>query len=378
MAEDQNEYREEKDTNESSGHMSRRDFTMASMAVIGAASARLAPAQAQERTISQLQTTVKGKLPPIAITPEQAQRLFPVDKEPRIPTMDKPLVVQVACPGWQIGGKRFPAVPFTIEAQAQELADCIKAGAIAVHVHPRDPKTGLAQICGALLKDVLDATFAKAGDFLTFSHTWYPKPEGLDYITETEELLEWGQGNKYCQGSVVLPFQQSARPSVEKGIRWLEAHDVKPLIEFYDTSAQTRFMEFFDNGAISSRPYHVVINLGKHDATAIHQDPGSYMSAIGNFDIVKKTFPGAVIGWRTGGRNWLPIAILGIMMGCDTIQCGIEDAYWRWPHRDELIPKASDSVKWIVEIANLLGRRVVTDPKEARAICGIKMTSKVS
>jgi hypothetical protein len=69
---------------------------------------------------------------------------------------------------------------------------------------------------------------------------------------------------------------------------------------------------------------------------------------------------------------------MGIMMGVDTVQCGIEDAYWRWPHHDELIPKASESVKWIVEVANILGRRVVTDPNEARKLCGMKLTSKIA
>jgi len=137
------------------------------------------------------------------------------------------------------------------------------------------------------------------------------------------------------------------------------------------------FKQLFDKGALSTKPWNLIINLGKHDSTAIHQDPGSYLNAIANLDIVQKTFPGAVYGWRTGGRNWFPIAVLGIMMGVEVVQAGIEDAYWRWPHRDELIPKASESVKWIVEIANLLGRRVVTDPNEARKICGIKLTSKL-
>jgi uncharacterized protein (DUF849 family) len=63
-------------------------------------------------------------------------------------------------------------------------------------------------------------------------------------------------------------------------------------------------------------------------------------------------------------------------MGVDVVQVGIEDAFWRWPHRDEIIKKNSDSVKWAVDIANILGRRVVTDPNEARRIMDMKLTSK--
>jgi len=380
MSEDEKkEYLEEKDKSEGFGSISRRDFAISSIgsvAMLGATS-RLIRAQTQRAAEIYDQLAVKGTLPPIAISAEQAESMFPVDKAPRIPTMDRPLVVLCSCPGWQVGGKRYPAVPFSVQDQAQELADSVKAGAAAIHVHPRDPQSGLAQISCALLKEVLDRTFDKVGDCVTFSHTWYPKGNGvLDYVTETKDLLEWGQGNKYCQGSVVLPFQAAGKAEVEKGLKFMEANGVKPLIEFYDTSAQTHFKEFFDNGTISTKPWNIIVNLGKHDATAIHQDPGSYLNAIANLDIVKKTFPDSIYGWRTGGRNWLPIAIMGMMMGVDSVQCGIEDAYWRWPHRDELIPKASESVKWIVEIANILGRRVVTDPKEARAICGIKLTSK--
>jgi 3-keto-5-aminohexanoate cleavage enzyme len=381
MSEDESrKARQENSNEEGFGQISRRDFTIASMAILSAG-AGLAYGQSQSGAQMQnyYQPKLKATLPPLPVTPEQAQALFPVDKAPRIPTMDRPLVVLCSCPGWQVGGKRYPAVPISIEAQAQELADSVKAGAVAIHVHPRDPNTGNAMISGALLKEVLDRTFDKVGDCVTFSHTWYPKGNGvLDYVSETKDLLEWGQGNKYCQGSVVLPFQAAGKAEVEKGLKFLEANDVKPLIEFYDTSAQTHFKEFFDDGVISSKPWNIIVNLGKHDATAIHQDPGSYLNAIANLDIVKKTFPDSIYGWRTGGRNWLPIAAMGIMMGVDSVQCGIEDAYWRWPHRDELIPKASESVKWIVEIANILGRRVVTDPNEARKICGIKLTSKLA
>lgn len=371
---------EEKNPKESAGQISRRDFAIGSITTVAALGATTRAIKAEVQKAEEIfeKLSVKGTLPPVTISEEQVQRMFPVEKFPRIPTMDRPLIILCSCPGWQIGGKRYPAVPISIEDQAKELAASVKAGAIAIHVHPRNPNTGFAMISSALLKTVLDATFDKCGDCVTMSHTWYPKGNGvLDYITETKDLLEWGHGNKYCQGSVVLPFQAAGRAEVDKGMRWLDKNGVKPLIELYDTSAQVHFKELIDNGALSTKPWHFVVNLGKHDSTAIHQDPGSYLNAIANLDIVQKTFPDSIYGWRTGGRNWLPIAIMGMMMGVVSVQCGIEDAYWRWPHRDELIPKASESVKWIVEIANILGRRVVTDANEARQLCGMKLSGTI-
>ena len=75
-----------------------------------------------------------------------ATDMFPVEMEPRIPTMDKPLIIESACPGFQIGGARFPAVPVSLKAQIKEQAESLKAGAIIAHVHARDPKTGKAQM----------------------------------------------------------------------------------------------------------------------------------------------------------------------------------------------------------------------------------------
>ena len=68
---------------------------------------------------------------------------------------------------------------------------------------------------------------------------------------------------------------------------------------------------------------------------------------------------------------------MGIMMGADIVRVGIEDCYWMYPHKDELIKKNSDVVKMTAELADIFGRRVVTDAAEARKILGMKLTSKL-
>lgn len=317
------------------------------------------------------------------ILPERVVHHFPVEKEERIPTMDKPLIIESACPGWQIGGERFPAVPCTIEEQVKEIVDSIKAGAVAIHVHPRDPKTCIAQISPLLLKQVLDPVFDEV-DCLTLNHTWAPKAE-VDYISETEKLLDLGKGNKYCQGSVVLPINHTSvtgthHPikSVAEGVQWLEKNHVKPLYQLYDSFAHFGFKQhIFDHGISTWKPYVLNLNLGKHTSHAVHKDPWSYLNLIANFGMVKDTIPDSIIGIYPGGRNWLPILTLGLLMGAQIFRVGIEDCYWVYPHKDEIIRKNSDMVKLTVDIANLLGRRVITDANEAREILGMRMTSQL-
>lgn len=313
---------------------------------------------------------------------EQVNQAFPVDKEPQIPTMAKPVVIESAYPGWQMGGKRFPAVPTTIEDQVKEIVDSTKAGAIAVHIHPRNPETGNAKADPYLLKKVMDPVFDQV-DVVTLNHTWAVTKEA-DYISHTEELLEMGKGNKYCQGTVVLPIGRlgfsgtfHSKKAVIEGVKWLEANQVKPIYQLYDTyNIWGAKQHLLDPGISVWKPYVFNLHMGKHDSHSIHRDPWAFLQLITNYNFVRETAPESIIGVYPGGRNWLPIVVLGLMLGTQLVRVGIEDCYWVYPHKDDIIQKNSDTVKLVVEIAQRLGRRVVTDAREAREILGIKLTSK--
>ncbi|EFI50026.1 3-keto-5-aminohexanoate cleavage protein [Afipia sp. 1NLS2] len=315
-------------------------------------------------------------------TPERVAQHFPVDSEERIMTMAKPVIIESACPGWQIGGDRFPAVPISIDDQIRETVDSIREGAAIVHMHPRDPKTGNAQANPKLLAQILGAVFDEVGDFVTLSHTWAAHQQ-VDYVCETQELLELGNGNKYCQGSVVLRAGHLSATgtfhpaqNVIDGVKWLEEHDIKPIFQLYDTYVMWDFKhKILDKGIAKKRPFIFNLHLGKHHSHTIHKDPWSYLQLITNYNMVAATEPDSIIGVYPGGRNWLPIVVMGLLMGTQLIRVGIEDCYWVYPHKDEIIRKNSEMVRLVREIAERLGRRVVTDPNEARQILGLKLTS---
>jgi uncharacterized protein (DUF849 family) len=327
------------------------------------------------------------KTTPFALTTEMVADKFPVETEPAIDTMDRPLIIESACPGFQKGGARYPAIPILLEDQIKAQVDSVKAGAIIAHVHPRDPKTGEAQMNHRLLAQVLDGIFEGAGDFVTYTHSWTPIPNTPgEGISGTEELLELGGGNKYCQGSLLVPIGHSStgtgKPSLvtEKAtidaIRWMNAHDVKPVYQLFDTYTHLDFKRrVFDRGADTSRPYAMNIQLGKHDATATSQDPWSHLQIINSIYAVRQAIPGCLIGIYPGGRNWLPMATMGILLGADVIRVGVEDCFWMYPHRNDIIESHAEVVKTFVDLARTLGRRVVIDADEARQILGIKLTS---
>src|SRR4051812_33408654 len=212
---------------------------------------------------------------PYALTAETVTDKFPVEIEQSIPTMDRPLIIESACPGFQKAGPRFPAIPISLEAQVEAQVESIKAGAIIAHVHPRDPKSGDALMDHRKLAEVLDGIFEGAGDFITNTHSWTPIPNAPgEGISGTAELLELGGGNKYVQGSLLVPIAHSStgtgKPSLvtEKAtieaVKFMNENGVKPVYQLFDTYSPLDFKRrLFDKGHDVSEPKVLNIQVGK-------------------------------------------------------------------------------------------------------------------
>ncbi len=320
--------------------------------------------------------------------------------EPGIPTMDKKLIIEASSPGhlpgllWeQFGIKNMS--PWSIEEQAAAIIECGKAGAAAIHTHPRDPagaynyETDAAKGMSAeLMAELLDKVYREV-DMVPLGHAWQPENwEGLaeaDFITPTQELLNIGKGNKYIQGNVIPtwinPMSRKGLLSawftadaLRKGITYLEENNVKPLIALH----MDHFMWFknsiLDAGVMKARP-HLNIQEGKHGVNRSFADPTSYLNLITSIELVRSTVPDCTIGIHAGGRNWLPMTVLGIMLGVDLVRVGIEDQFWACPHKDMVIKKPAEAVARVIQIARALEREIAT-ADEAREILGIKVTSK--
>ena len=320
-------------------------------------------------------------------------------KEPKIPTMDRKLIVEASTPGhfpgqlWEhFGIKKTP--PWSVEEQASAIIECVKAGAAGIHCHPRDPQAKYNYSCNAkgmapeLAAEVFDMAY-KEVDFVTLAHAWHPKDwvdlAEADFIAPTKELLEVGKGNKYIQGNVmptwINPWTRRGllsswftAKSLREGIVFLEENNVKPLIAL-DVHNVTWFKnEVIDHGVYKTRP-HLNIQEGKHGEDRSFADPAGYLSLISSMQLVKSTIPDSTIGLHAGGRNWFQMIVMGLMLGVGLVRIGLEDMFWAYPHKDDVIRKAVESVERVVQVAKALGRDIATTD-EARKILGMKVTSK--
>lgn len=308
---------------------------------------------------------------------------FPVEKERKISTLDKPLILESAFPGWMPISIN-PHIPIKTELVAREIIASVKAGATAIHVHPRDPQDGLLRMDPELLAETLDPVLRECPDVITWNHSWTGRPgQPLDYKTHTLDLLRLGAGIKYVQCSVVLIAGNPGHKrkgqvligdteAIKEGIPFLEEHGIKPIFQIYDTHG-IEFLaeEIIRPGLARWKPYMCCLHMGKHHATYIGQDPWAHLQLITSMNAVKAALPDCVVGLRAGGRNWLPITVAAITMGIDMVGVGVEDCLWMFPHKDEIIQKNSEVIRKIVTITRELGREVAS-PNEAREMLGMK------
>lgn len=336
---------------------------------------------------------------PLAEIAAQIVSSHPIELEERIGTLSKPLIIESACPGWQPriwpvieayrgrtppnyeeGGIRYPAVPCTIEDQVREVVDAVRAGAAAAHIHPRDPKDCFASASIELLSQVYERIFAEV-DVISFQHTWEMTATGeIDFLRETIEALELAGGsNRYVQGCLVLfppgdSYPKGYRKSAREGVEYFQKHKIKPLFKYrsaYHGRELHRFLK--EISYESDGPLVVCHDMGHPFGWPMDIDTWMPMEMIIAFEQTKERFPDAVTGVFSGGRNWLPITLTAILAGVDIVQVGIEDCYWMYPHKDEVIQNNMDCVRKITEFCRLIGRPIAT-VDQARQITGITRT----
>lgn len=303
--------------------------------------------------------------------------------EPQIPALAKPVVVCVDVVGARITKSQNPHIPVTPKEIARECIESINAGAAIAHIHVRD-EHGSATEDPAMNKEVWDMVFAEVHDVVTSNHIMYDRTaRGLDMFRGyIDPLVKWD--GKYLQTAAVvttdfceprgkLAYNISDEELTEL-CAYLEDHGVKPELQMYSPSSMERIKHalFKDGKPRVKGPMWINIHLGKHHSVPVVQDPWSFLSVITWFSQIKADMAGVDLrlGIYIGGRNWLPLTTLAIMLGADVVRVGMEDSLYVYPHRDELISSNRSVVEKTIAIAKELGRPIAT-VAETRQILGI-------
>lgn len=310
---------------------------------------------------------------------EQMAKDVTIHLEPKIPTMDKKLVITVAVNGAFQTKVHSPYIALTPPEVVEQVIESYQAGAAIWHVHLRD-ETGILDNKPEIVRGAIDQVLDKCPDMI-LSHTGHASldAEGAERVRPLiDPLWEAGQknGRRYAETAVIAPYVRVANARMNKDllqetVKYLESRGVKAEFQIHNYMCIHHVNEWLLQPGIMEKPimnlisgYHGYDYSGPHGAI----DPWGHLYLISMINLMP---PGRILGCTVGGRNWLPMTTLAIMLGADSVRIGMEDACFMYPHKDENIRRCADVITKVRRIAEELGREIAT-PKEARQILGLK------
>jgi uncharacterized protein (DUF849 family) len=266
-------------------------------------------------------------------------------------------------------------VPVTPEQIAESAIDAAKAGAAVVHVHVRDPDTGVGARATGLYAEVverirdsgtdvvLNLTAGMGGDLVLGGdeNPLPPSPDGTDMAGATERLdhvrtllpeictLDCGTMNFASGGDYVMVNTPGVLRAMAKQVRDL---GVRPELEVFDSGHLVMVKELIAEGLIDDP---VMIQLCMGIAYGAPDDPATLMSLVSLLpdDCVFSAF--------SIGRMQLPYVVMSALAG-GNVRVGLEDNLYLGPHQLATNAQLVERARSILEGINV---RVI-GPSEVR------------
>ncbi len=277
---------------------------------------------------------------------------------PREERMNK-LVISVGVTGSRITRQQTPYIPITPQEIAQSGIEAWKAGASVLHIHVRDPKTGLGAQDHSIFKEVADRIRSETDAILCLTTSGIPGrnlqfEERLVPLSLHPELVSFDAGSVNMRENVFLNppdfLKMLAEETLKKGI--------KPELEVFEVGMVYTCLRFLENGLLKP-PLHFQFVLG-----VLGGMPATAKSLVHLSEIVPQGSTWSAIGIGTGQ---LPMTMIAMAMG-GHVRVGLEDNIYY--SRGVLAKSNAQLVERVVRISGEFGREVAT-PAEARRVLNL-------
>lgn len=290
--------------------------------------------------------------------------------------MAEKTVITCALTGSADTAKRNPAVPVTPQQIAQAALDCEKAGAGAVHIHVRDPATGLASMDAELYKETV-GRIRDAGSSLVINLTTGPggslMPGDVDPVESTgksglstpEKRMQHVKDNlpDICTLDIAtMNFGERAMINVPKHLRMMgdmaQELGVVPELEVFDTGHIMLARQLMKEGHLPENSIFQLC-LGIPWGCPATAEGMAFMKSLlpdnarwSAFGISRFEFPMVATAYTLGGHT----------------RVGLEDNLYI--SRGELAKSNAQLVERAVEVIESVGGSVAT-PDETRVAFGL-------
>ena len=270
------------------------------------------------------------------------------------------LIITAAITGSRITREKTPYIPITPKEIVQSAIECWQAGASIVHIHVRNPDTGLGTQDMDTFRRVVEPLRGKTDLILCLTTSGIPGKnlpieKRLAPLELKPELASFDAGSINLGESVFI----NSPEFLERAAAEMKARGVKPELEIFDLGMLVTCLQMLDKKKLE-HPAHFQLVLGTPWGA-----PASPKSLLNLHDYIPPEATWSVIGI---GKGHLPMSMMALAMG-GHIRVGMEDNIYY--SRGVLARTNAEFVERIAKISRAYGREIAS-PDETRKILKLK------
>jgi 3-keto-5-aminohexanoate cleavage enzyme len=265
------------------------------------------------------------------------------------------LIITVGITGSRITRQQTPYIPITPQEIAQSGIEAWKAGASILHIHVRDPKTGLGTQDVSIFKEVVDRIRSETDAILCLTTSGIPGRnlefrERLTPLSFNPELVSFDAGSINMRENVFL----NPPEFLELLAREILTRGIKPELEVFEVGMVQTCIRYLAEGLLKP-PLHFQFVLG-----VLGGMPATAKSLLHLSEMMPQDSTWSVIGI---GPGQLPMTMIAMAMG-GHVRVGLEDNIYY--SKGVLAKSNAKLVERVIRIANEFGRS--NYPQESRGI----------
>ncbi len=286
-----------------------------------------------------------------------------------------PDVVGIAChvTGQPIKRAKNPSQPYTPDEVRRSALDCIEAGATCVHIHARTDKGNFVNDKKEhldMLRGIIGPIREKYGNSVYVDGCVL-----VDLNFETEKLLVDAMLDEGLMDSMPLnPGTITPPRLLQAEAAYLMEKGIKPALGLHEDEAIDQVRVYLLETGILEPPLHWgLLPCWAYPGGSLFSEFDAADYLLRSVRRIREIDPTGLISLATAGRPSYYLTTMAMVMGL-SIRVGVEDTYWKWPHKDDMLNDTVTAFKDMKTVAEILGRRVAT-ANEYRVMSGLPTKS---
>jgi len=265
-----------------------------------------------------------------------------------------------------------PALPVSPEEIVRSAEECIAEGANIIHLHVRDD-AGYNVLDAERFRSVIN-TVRERHPHVTVDGCLVAVND--DENREMEVMLESGLMEAVPINTTAIligdnMLAKSPHAILQKTKLTLEAGMVPQLAVYTDGDIDNARRLLIDSGLLEP-PYFWMVLPALPGCSPMYSPESMISGLMRQVSLIREIAPESIISVCAAGRASTYLATLAMLMGLN-VRVGMEDTVYAWPHKPDLLPSNAFHFKLVKQIAESLGRELMSAPEYLDLIRGTRL-----